>query len=191
MAPSMLFKRSAEGFAQVTTASELFNARVLELTGEVSREACAELVRALLVLEREDPEAEVTLLVSSQGGDVYAGLALIDVMADVSCPVRTVGMGCVASMASVILACGDSRACYPHTHVLLHQPLSGSGLVQQSDFDIAAAHLSAVRGELEALLAKRCGLDEAEVHRLCERDCWLGARQALELGIVDEVVGVA
>lgn len=150
---------------------------------------CSQLIANMLVLERKDPEAPITLLVSSPGGDVYAGLGLIDVMRDLSCPVDTVGYGLVASMASVILACGRRRSAYPHTNILLHQLMTGTGMSQQTDISIVANHAASLRAKLDEMLAERMSLSADEVHELTERDCWCDVGRALELGLIDDITG--
>ena len=119
---------------------------------------------------------------------VTAGLALIDTMQSLDCPVITVGEGVVASMAAVILACGDHRQVYRHTQVLIHQLMGGMGMAQQTDIEIVAQHTAAMRAELDELLAEHGNLSAQEFHELTERDCWCNARRALELGLVDEVI---
>lgn len=167
---------------------DLFNSRVLTLEGRVTQESAMTLIKSLLVLERQDAEAPVTLLISSPGGEVYAGLALIDAMQHVSCPVYTVATGMVASMAAVILAAGTRRMAYAHAYVLIHQLMGGSGLAQQTDIEIAADHAAELRGVLDALLAERGNCTQEEFHALTERDCWCTAERALELGLVDEII---
>ncbi|MDO4437563.1 MAG: ATP-dependent Clp protease proteolytic subunit [Coriobacteriaceae bacterium] len=168
--------------------SELFNSRVLMLSDQITSAVCSQLIADMLVLEQKDPHAPITLLVSSPGGDVYAGLGLIDVMRDLTCPVDTVGYGLVASMAAVVLACGRRRRVYPNTNILLHQLMTGTGMSQQSDIDIVAVHASALRSRLDDLLSEHMNITAEEVHALTERDCWCDARRALELGVVDEVI---
>lgn len=187
--PSSITYHSNGSQQGIDVMSELFNSRVLMLTTEVTAASCSQLVADLLVLERKDPDAPVTLLISSPGGDVHAGLGLIDVMNDVSCPVNTVAFGLVASMASVILASGARRSSYPNSQILLHQLMAGAGVAQQSDIDILAAQTAALRSRLDALLAKRCGLSPVEIRELTDRNCWCSAERALELGIIDEIIG--
>lgn len=169
--------------------SELYNSRVLMLNEQVTPAVCSQLIANMLVLERKDPEAPITLLVSSPGGDVYAGLGLIDVMRDLSCPVDTVGYGLVASMASVILAYGRRRSAYPHTNILLHQLMTGTGMSQQTDISIVANHAASLRAKLDEMLAERMRLSADEVHELTERDCWCDVGRALELGVIDDITG--
>ena len=149
-----IIKKSKDGrVAAVDMASELLNSRVLLLEGEVNDVTCNGLIKSMLVLEHQSATEPITLIINSPGGSVTAGLALIDTMQSLDCPVITVGEGVVASMAAVILACGDRRQVYRHTQVLIHQLMGGTGMAQQTDIEIAAQHTAAMRAELDELLA--------------------------------------
>ena len=171
----------------VSLADELYNSRVLTLEGAVTQESAMMLAKGMLVLENKDPEAPITLLISSPGGSVSAGLALVDVMRGVSCPVNTVAVGTAASMAAVILAAGSHRSAYPHAYVLIHQLMGGSE-GQQTDIEIAAQHTAELRRVLDELLAERSNVSADEIHAMTERDCWCTAERALELGLIDEIL---
>lgn len=145
------------------------------------------LIKSMLVLQNKDSEAPITLLISSPGGSVAAGLALIDVMRGLSCPVNTVAAGTAASMAAVILAAGSHRSAYPHAYVLIHQLMGGSE-GQQTDIEIAAQHTAELRCVLDGLLAEHSNVSAEEVHAMTERDCWCTAERALELGLIDEIL---
>ena len=123
------------------------------------------LIKSMLVLEHEDADAPITLVISSPGGSVYAGLALVDVMQHLSCPVNTIATGMVASMASVILAAGSHRMAYAHAYVLIHQLMGSSGMAQQTDIEIVANHTTELRGVLDKLLAERGGVHGERVPR--------------------------
>lgn len=172
----------------IDLTSDLFNSRVLILDEPVTQQNAMMLIKSLLVLERQNPEEPVTLLISSPGGDVYAGLALIDAMQGLSCPVNTVATGMVASMAAVILAAGSHRAAYPHAYVLIHQLMGGSGMAQQTDIEIAANHASELRSVLDNLLSEHGRATADQFHAMTERDCWCTAERALELGLIDEIL---
>lgn len=189
--PGVIRKQKDGTFFQIGATDELFNSRVLFLDGEVTHESCIQLIKAMLVLEHQDGDAEITLVISSQGGSVYDGLGLIDVMQGLSCPVHTVGMGLVASMAAVILASGTQRSLYGNAYVLIHQLMGGTGLSQQTDIEISAQQAANLRRKLDGLLAARGTLSADEFHNLTERDCWCDARRALELGLVDEILPVS
>ena len=171
--PSIIKKSKDGRVAAVDMASELLNSRVLLLEGEVNDVTCNGLIKSMLVLEHQSATEPITLIINSPGGSVTAGLALIDTMQSLDCPVITVGEGVVASMAAVILACGDHRQVYRHTQVLIHQLMGGTG---------------AMRAELDELLAEHGNLSARKFHELTERDCWCNAKRALELGLVDEVI---
>lgn len=184
-----IFKPSGdEELHSVTLTDELVNSRVLFLDGPIVSDFVSYLVKCLFVLENQDAEAPVTLVVSSPGGEVASGLALIDVMQSVSCPVHTVGMGVVASMAAVVLACGDRRSAYANSQIMIHQLMGGVGMQQQTDIDIAAERMREMRNRLDQLLASKALLSAQEFHKLTERDCWCSAERALELGLIDEIV---
>lgn len=186
--PRIVRNESDGSISATSLTDELFNSRMLVLDEPVSQESCMRLIKSMLVLEHEDPEAPITLVISSPGGSVYAGLALVDVMQHLSCPVNTVAAGMVASMASVILAAGSHRMAYAHAYVLIHQLMGGSGMAQQTDIEIAANHATELRGVLDKLLAERGACTEAEFHDMTERDCWCNAERALELGLIDEIL---
>lgn len=186
--PSIIKKSKDGRVAAVDMASELLNSRVLLLEGEVNDVTCNGLIKSMLVLEHQSATEPITLIINSPGGSVTAGLALIDTMQSLDCSVITVGEGVVASMAAVILACGDRRQVYRHTQVLIHQLMGGTGMAQQTDIEIVAQHTAAMRAELDELLAEHGNLSAQEFHELTERDCWCNAERALELGLVDEVI---
>ena len=186
--PSIIKKSKDGRITAVDMASELLNSRVLLLEGEVNDVACNGLIKSMLVLEHQDAAEPISLIINSPGGSVTAGLALIDTMQSLDCTVHTVGEGVVASMAAVILACGDHRQVYRHTQVLIHQLMGGTGMAQQTDIEIAAQHAAALRAQLDELLAERSKLTAQEFHELTERDCWCDAQRALELGLVDEII---
>lgn len=188
MEPNLIKTQPDGSITAVSTSSELFNSRVLMLEGEVTDAVCNSLVRSMLVLEHQSATEPITLIINSPGGSVTAGLALIDTMQALDCPVHTVGEGVVASMGAVILASGDHRAAYRHAQVLIHQIMGGTGFAQQSDIEIVAQHTADMRCALDELLSERSKLSARELHDLTERDCWCTAERALELGLIDEVI---
>lgn len=186
-----IIKKSKDGrVAAVDMASEPLNSRVLLLEGEVNDVTCNGLIKSMLVMEHQSATEPITLIINSPGGGVTAGLALIDTLQSLDCPVITVGEGVVASMAAVIMACGDRRQVYRHTQVLIHQLMGGTGMAQQTDIEIAAQRIAALRTELDELLAEHGKLSSQEFHELTERDCWCSAKRALELGLMDEVIAL-
>lgn len=185
--PSIIKNGGGTPVSLLRTVDELANSRVLFLDDQVTQESASALIKWLLYLDDKNPNEPITLMISSPGGEVYAGLALCDMMASLECTVKTIAVGMVASIATVILACGDERAAYPHAHIMLHQPMSGMRLSQQSDIEITARHLSNMRSLLEEILSEHGNRSAAEFHELSERDLWCTAQEALDLGLIDEI----
>lgn len=189
-ANELVIMRKVEGprCEAVSVGSELFNSRIMFVEGEICAEGVMRIIKGLFALEQQDAQAPITLVVSSPGGEVSAGLALIDTMQALSCPIHTVGVGLVASMGAVILASGDKRSAYANTQIMIHQLIGGTGMLQQSDIEITADHIRELRFRLDELLAEHGNLSAEEFHALTERDCWCTAQRALDLGIIDEII---
>lgn len=151
----------------------------------------ASIVAQLLFLESDAPSKSITLYINSPGGSVTAGLAIYDTMTYIRSPVSTVCVGQAASMGSLLLAGGEKgkRFCLPHSSIMIHQP-SGGYFGQASDIAIHATEILRVRKKLNEIykhhLTKEHTLEDIE--RLMERDRFLSAEEALEMGIVDEIL---
>ena len=145
----------------------------------------------LLFLEAENPEKAINLYINSPGGSVAAGLAIYDTMTYIRSPVTTICVGQAASMGSLLLCGGAAgqRFCLPHSSIMVHQP-SGGYFGQASDIAIHAKEILRVRHQLNQIyqqhLTKSHTLDEIE--KLMERDYFMGAKEALELGLVDKIL---
>ncbi|CAF9941167.1 hypothetical protein IMSHALPRED_002458 [Imshaugia aleurites] len=165
--------------------------RIICLNGAVDETVSASIVAQLLFLEADSPEKPISLYINTPGGSVTAGLAIYDTMTYISSPVTTTCVGQAASMGSLLL-CGGApgkRFCLPHSSVMVHQP-SGGYFGQASDIAIHAKEILRVRGQLNEIyqrhLTRPHSLDEIE--RLMERDKFMGAEEALEIGIIDEIL---
>ena len=144
----------------------------------------------LLFLEAEDPEKDVQLYINSPGGVVTAGMAIYDTMQFIRPHVATTCIGQAASVAALLLAAGTpgKRFALPNSRVLIHQPTMGGLSGQATDIDIHAREILRIRANLNELMAKHTGQALEKVERDVERDYWLGAQQAREYGIVDEII---
>ncbi|KAF2399976.1 putative Clp protease [Trichodelitschia bisporula] len=165
--------------------------RIVCLNGEVNQECSASIVAQLLFLEAENPDRPISLYINSPGGSVTAGLAIYDTMTYIRSPVSTICVGQAASMGSLLL-CGGApgqRFCLPHSSIMVHQP-SGGYFGQASDIAIHAKEILRVRHQLNLIyqrhMSKPHGIDAIE--KLMERDYFMGAQEALDLGIVDRVL---
>jgi len=151
----------------------------------------ANLVTAqLLFLEAEDPEKDVSLYINSPGGVVTAGMAIYDTMQFIRPDVATICIGQAASIAALLLAAGtpSKRFALPNSRVLIHQPTIGGLSGQATDIDIHARAILRIRASLNEIMAKHTGQSVEKVERDVERDYWMGAQQAHEYGIIDEII---
>ena len=151
----------------------------------------ANLVTAqLLFLEAEDPEKDVSLYINSPGGSISAGLAVYDTMQFIRPDVATICIGQAASLAALLLSAGTpgKRFCLPNSRLLIHQPWMGGLSGQATDIDIHAREILRVRASLNEIMAKHTGQPLEKIERDVERDFWMGAQQAREYGIIDEII---
>jgi ATP-dependent Clp protease protease subunit len=163
--------------------------RILVLGDELKDENANALCAQLLLLNAEDPKADISLYINSPGGSVSAGLAIYDTMSFISNDVRTYAMGLVASMGQVLLACGTpgKRFALPHARIMMHQPLGGIGGTA-SDIKIQAEQAILARKDLAKLLSERTGQPVDRIETDFDRDRWFTADQAVDYGIVDKVL---
>jgi ATP-dependent Clp protease, protease subunit len=177
----------------VDPLEQLLRRRIVPLSGAIDAAVADDVMARLLYLEGEDPAAPVTLRINSPGGEVLAGLAILDTMAQVSCPVHTTCAGLAASMASVLLAAGErgQRRATLNARVLIHQPWAGQFQGQAADIERAAGEALRLRERIDQLLAAATGQTPARIKADSDRDTWFSAEEALDYGLIDEVIGVA
>ena len=169
--------------------SRLLNDRIVFLGEPVTRESANLVIAQLLHLESQDPDKDISLYIDSPGGDVYAGLGILDTMNFIKPEITTICVGMAASMAAVLLAAGTKgkRLALPNSMVLIHQPSSGvEG--QQTDIQIVADETKYIREHLNELLAEFTGQPIEKIQADTERDNYLRAAEALEYGLVDKVI---
>lgn len=164
--------------------------RVIFLCGEITAQTAYEVGFKIQYLDYLDDKKPITLQINSPGGEVTAGLAIIDTIRHAKCPVRTVVCGLAASMAAVIAACGTKGMRYvtPNSEEMIHQPLGGMPMSQATDFEIHNRHIQLTKQRLIAILARACGRTVEEIGRDTERDCYLNAEEAVAYGLVDEII---
>ncbi|CAG7956756.1 unnamed protein product [Penicillium nalgiovense] len=167
--------------------------RIICLNGQVDDTLSASIVAQLLFLEADNPAKPIHLYINSPGGSVTAGLAIYDTMTYIASPVSTICVGQAASMGSLLLAGGEAgkRYCLPHSSIMVHQP-SGGYFGQASDIAIHAKEILRVRTQLNEIyqrhLTSKNKLSLDDIEKLMERDYFMGANEALELGVVDEIL---
>ncbi len=168
--------------------SRLLKDRIVFL-GQINDEVSNLVTAQFLFLESEDPEREINMYINSPGGSVTAGLAIYDTMQFVKPPVSTICVGQAASMGAVLLAAGTKgkRYALPHARIMIHQ-LSGGFEGQAADIDIQAREALRLRDVLNLILAQHTGQNIKKLKKDTERDNFLSAQQALEYGLIDEVI---
>ncbi len=169
--------------------SRLLRDRIVFLGSEVTDGLANSIIAQLLVLESEDPKKEISLYINSPGGSVTAGLAIYDTMQYINAPVSTICIGQAYSMAAVLLCAGTKgrRHMLPHGRVMLHQPLGGfSG--QATDIDIQAREMLRIKQMLNDIVSRHTGQDADKVKIDTDRDYYMGADEAAEYGLIDQVV---
>jgi ATP-dependent Clp protease protease subunit len=164
--------------------------RSIFLWGEVSDASAEAIINKLLYLEMQEPGKQITLYISSPGGSVTAGMAIIDTMKLITSPIRTICIGLCASMASLLLSAGakGSREIFKHGEVMIHQPLIGGYFQDKaSNLEITANNINKTKRITAEILAENCGKDVEKVLEDIENDHWLDAKESLEYGIVDKI----
>jgi len=165
--------------------------RVLYINDAITDDMAFHFNTTLLQLEHENSKEDITVYINSPGGSVIAGLSMIDTMNLISCDVSTICVGMAASMGAMILMSGQKgkRKILPHSEVLIHQTISTlQGRLQTSDLKILADDAVRTRETLYKILCETTGQPFEKVERDCERDYTLTAQEALEYGIVDEII---
>jgi ATP-dependent Clp protease protease subunit len=171
--------------------SRLLRERIIFLAGEVRDEMANSICAQLLLLSAEDSEKDIFLYINSPGGSVTAGMAIYDTMHYIKNDVATVAMGMAASMGKFLLTAGapGKRLALPNASIMIHQPSSGGGPGQASDIEIMAKEMLRLRTWLEETLSKHSKKSVSEVNRDIDRDKILTAPEALEYGLIDQVLG--
>lgn len=187
----MVVEQTSRGERSYDLYSRMMKERVVFFTGEVETNMCNVMVAQLLFLEAENPEQPISMYVNSPGGSVYDGLAVFDVMQYIKCPVATYVTGMAASMGSFIAQAGHPGMRYllPRAITMIHQPSSGTrGKV--SDMEIDLQESLRIKKEMTELYVKHNskGVSYERFAELMDRDRWLTAPQAIELGLADHIV---
>ena len=185
----VVIEESPRGERSFDIYSRLLRDRIVMINGEIEPQMATAVVAQLLFLESENPNADISLYINSPGGDIASGWAIMDTMNYIKSPVSTIGMGLVASMASVLLAAGEKgkRFALPNAEIMIHQPLGGlQG--QATDMEIGMRKMQMVKENLTKQMAEFTGKKVKEVHDAMERDNWMTPAQAKDFGIIDKVL---
>ena len=189
MSIPFVIEQSTRGERSWDIYSRLLKDRIVFLGTQVNDAVANVIVAQLLFLESEDPERDVYLYINSPGGSVTAGLAIYDTMQYIKPKVSTICVGQAASMGALLLSGGEKgmRYALPNSRILIHQPLGGAQ-GQASDIDIQAREILKLREQLNDILVKHSGQSHEKIRRDTDRDYFMGAYEAKEYGLIDEVM---
>jgi len=169
--------------------SRLLKDRIVFLGTPVDDDVANIIVAQMLFLESEDPDKDINLYINSPGGSVTSGLAIYDTMQYVKCQVSTICMGQAASMGALLLAAGarGKRYSLPHSRIMIHQPSGGFG-GQASDIELHAKEILRLKAKLNEIMQKHTSQPLDRIEKDTDRDYFMGAGEAKEYGLIDEVV---
>ncbi|MBP9676919.1 MAG: ATP-dependent Clp protease proteolytic subunit [Anaerolineaceae bacterium] len=185
----MVIESSGRGERAFDIYSLLFRERIIFVGTPIDDQVANAVVAQLLVLSREDPEADIQMYINSPGGQIYSGLAIYDTMKMIPNKISTVAVGVTASFGTVLLAAGSKgkRYALPHATIHMHQPLGGAE-GQASDIEIQAREILRLKARLNNILAESTGQKLEAIEHDTDRNFYLDAQQAVDYGLVDQVL---
>ncbi|MEO0293882.1 MAG: ATP-dependent Clp protease proteolytic subunit [candidate division WOR-3 bacterium] len=184
-----VIEKTAHGERAYDIYSRLLQDRIVFIGSEIDQATANSVIAQLLFLEAKGPDKEIQVYINSFGGSVSDGLAIYDTMQYIRCPVSTISVGISASIAAVILTGGTKgrRYALPNSRILLHQPSGGVKGVA-SDIEIHASEIVKIRERLNAILSYHTNQPLKKIRADTDRDFWMTAEEALEYGLIDEVI---
>ena len=187
-----VIEQTSKGERSYDIFSRLLKDRIIFLAEDVNATSASLVVAQLLFLESEDPDKEIHLYINSPGGSITDGMAIVDTINYIKCPVSTICVGMAASMGAVLLASGakGKRYATPNAEILIHQPLIGGGGLsgQTTEIKIHADHMVKTREKLNKLLSEKTGQSLEQIEKDTERDHYMTAQEALEYGLIDGIM---
>jgi ATP-dependent Clp protease protease subunit len=186
--PSVI-EKTREGERVYDIYSRLLKERIIFLGTPINNQVANAIVAQLLFLQKENEKKDIMIYVNSPGGIIYSGLAIIDTMNHISCDVTTIGIGTVASMATLILASGKKgkRFALPNSMIHMHQPYGGAK-GQASDIEIEAKEIIRLKDLSAKILAMTTGQSRSKIKKDFDRDFHMTSKEALKYGLIDKII---
>ncbi|AZB71982.1 ATP-dependent Clp protease proteolytic subunit [Synechococcus elongatus] len=189
--PSVPYRLPGSSFERwIDIYNRLAMERIIFLGQEVTDGLANSIVAQLLYLDSEDFSKPIYLYINSPGGSVTAGMAIYDTMQYIKSPVITICLGLAASMGAFLLCAGNKgkRLALPHSRIMIHQPLGGTGRRQASDIEIEAKEILRIKKLLNQIMADRTGQPLEKIEKDTDRDYFMSAEEAREYGLIDQVI---
>jgi len=184
-----VIEKDRDGERAYDIYSRLLKDRILFVTGPIETEMANTVVAQLLFLEKENPKEDIQMFINSQGGQITAGMAILDTMNYIKCDISTIAVGLAASMGTVLLANGTKgkRFALPNSKIHIHQPIGGvEG--QASDIAIEAEEILKTKRLLYEFLSERTGKSVKQIEKDADRDKYFTAKEAKEYGLIDKII---
>ena len=187
--PTIIEERQLHA-TQISVFSRMFMDRILFLGCEVNSDVANIINAQMLYLASTNPDKTISLYINSPGGSVNAGLAIYDVINFITPDVSTTCIGMAASMGAVLLSSGakGKRKSLKHSDIMIHQPLSGIHQAQASDIEIHWNEVKKCKNTLYNILAENCNKTYEEIEQACDRDNWFTAQEAIDFGLIDDII---
>jgi len=185
----MVVEQDARGERAYDIYSLLLRERIIFLGTPINDQVANVIVAQLLFLNSQDPDRDINLYINSPGGQITAGLAIYDTMKMIKAPISTIAIGMAASMGTILLTAGTKgkRYALPHSTIHLHQPMGGvQG--QAADIEIEAKEILRMRALLNSILKEATGLSDELIAKYTDRNFYMTAPEAVELGLIDDVL---
>ncbi len=187
-----VIEQTGRGERSMDIYSRLLLDRIIILGEEVSDHSAGLLIAQMLFLESQDPDKDIQFYINSPGGSVSAGFAVYDTMQYIKCDVSTICIGLAASFGAFLLAGGakGKRMALQNAEIMIHQPaIHGSGIQgQATDIQIVSDHMQQSKQRLNRILAQNTGRTLAEIEAATERDYYLSAAEAVDFGLIDQII---
>jgi len=183
-----VIEKSSMGERAYDIYSRLLKNRIILLSGEINDDTANVVIAQLLYLDSISQD-DISLYINSPGGSITSGMAIYDTMNLIKSDVSTICVGMSASMAAFLLSCGKKgkRYCLPNSEVMIHQPLGGVN-GQASEIDIVAKRILNLKSKINQILAKNTKKNIKQIEKNTDRDYYMNAQQALEYGIIDQIL---
>ena len=184
-----VIEKDREGERAYDIYSRLLKDRILFVGGPIETNIANTVVAQLLFLEKENANEDIQMFINSPGGEINAGMAILDTMNYIKCDISTIAVGLAASMGSFLLAHGTEgkRFALPNSKIHIHQPLGGVR-GQASDIAIEAEEIIKTREQLYKMLSKQTGQTVKQIEKDADRDKYFTAKEAKEYGLIDKVI---
>lgn len=185
----MVIEQTGRGERSFDIYSRLLKERIIFLDGEINDTTSSLIVAQLIFLEADNPDKDIEMYINSPGGSITSGFAIYDTMNFIKCDVSTMCVGMAASMGAFLLAAGakGKRKALPNSEIMIHQPLGGAQ-GQSVDVEIYAKRLIKTREKLNEILSEKTGQPIDVIARGTDRDNFMSAEEALEYGLIDQIV---